>query len=69
MNKRGGCRNIYVHICKKEERAKVSALTPVCLRLTVCVGPLGWHRSECAGRSQGHMLSKRTHEGQRWVSK
>lgn len=47
----------------------VSALTPVCLRLTVCAGPPGWHRSECAGPRCGHMLSERTHEGQRWVGR
>lgn len=45
-----GCRKIYVYMGKQEKRAKVSAVTPMCLRLTVCVGPPGWHRSECAGR-------------------
>lgn len=33
----------------------------------MCVGPPGWHRSGCAGRLHGHMLSKPTHEWQRWV--
>ena len=35
----------------------------LCVRLTVCVGPPGWHRSECDGRSHSRMLSKGTHEG------
>lgn len=33
----------------------------------MCVGPPGWHHSGCAGCRHGHMLSKPTHEWQRWA--
>lgn len=41
-------------------KKKHATLPPTPETLTVCAGPLGWHRSEYAGHA--HMLSKRTHK-------